>query len=88
MQASRLILKPERFALTLSPCLYLVSFSLFKRRPEPALLPLYVVETYTGCDTGYVARGIRDNASDAAALKYWLDRVDSRYYHRAAEVSA
>ena len=80
-------LKPERFALTLSRCLSPLSFSLFKRRPEPALLPLYVVETYTGCDTGYVARGIRDNASDAAALKYWLDRVNSRFYHRTAEVA-
>ena len=84
----RLILTPERLLFTLSPCPYLVSFSFFKRQPEPAPLPLYVVETYTGCQTGYVARGVRDNASDAAALKFWLDRVDSRFYHRAAEVSA
>jgi len=77
------LLKPERFALILSPCLYLVFFSFFNRQPERWVL----VQTFYGAANGWQTRSHR-TAADAERLVLWLNRVDSLRNHRVVEVSA
>ena len=76
------LLKPERFALALSPCLYLV-FSFFNRQPERWVF----VQTFYGAANGWRTRSHR-TAADAERLVSWLNRVDSLRNHRVVEVSA
>lgn len=75
-------LKPERFALTLSPCLNPLSFSFFNRQPERWVL----VQTFYGAANGWQTRSYR-TAADADRLVSWLNRVDSLRNHRVVEVA-
>ena len=77
------LLKPERFALTLLPCFYLVFLSFFNRRPERWVF----VQTFYGAANGWQTRSHR-TAADAERLVSWLNRVDSLRNHRVIEVSA
>jgi len=82
LQASRLILKPERFALALSRCFSPLSFSLFNRQPERWVF----VQTFYGAANGWQTRSHR-TAADADRLVSWLNRVDSLRNHRVVEVA-
>ena len=78
-----MILKPERFALTLSRCFSPLPFSLFNRQPERWVF----VQTFYGAANGWQTRSHR-TAADAERLVSWLNRVDSLRNHRVVEVSA
>ena len=78
-----MILTPERFVLTLSPCLSPLFFSLFNRQPERWVC----VQTFYGAANGWRTRSHR-TAADADRLVSWLNRVDSLRNHRVVEVSA
>ena len=76
-------LKPERFALTLSPCLYLVSFSFFSRQPERWVFRSDFLRRCQRLADTFAPH----TAADAERLVSWLNRVDSLRNHRVVEVA-